>query len=69
MSKSVLLLINGVTYEASPWPAGMPNPGKNKFLVYRNGVFVGTSKTKKDFESRIHAGYWDACVEAVEANT
>jgi hypothetical protein len=63
MNRSVLLLIKGVTYEACPWPSQMPNPGRNKFLVYRNGQFVATAKTKKEFEGKCHDGWYDACAD------
>ena len=65
-TRGALLLIDGVTYEASLWPSQMPNPGKNKFLVYRNGVFVATAKTKKEFEGKCRDGWYDACADAVE---
>lgn len=67
MSRDVLLSIDGVLYQASQWPSQMPNPGKNKFLVYRNGVFVATAKTKKEFEEKSRNGWYDACVDAVES--
>jgi hypothetical protein len=44
----------------------MPNPGRNKFLVYRNGQFVATAKTKKEFEEKCRDGWYDACADAVE---
>ena len=62
------MLINGITYEASLWPSQMPNPGRNKFLVYRNGQFVATAKTKKEFEEKCHDGWYDACADAVVAD-
>jgi hypothetical protein len=65
-TRGALLLIDGVTYEASPWPSQMPNPGKNKFLVYRNSQFVATAKTKKEFEEKCRDGWYDTCADAVE---
>jgi hypothetical protein len=65
-TRGALLLIDGVTYEASLWPSQMPNPGRNKFLVYRNGQFVATAKTKKEFEGKCRDGWYDACADAVE---
>jgi hypothetical protein len=67
-TRGALLLIDGVTYEASLWPSQMPNPGRNKFLVYRNGHFVATAKTKKEFEEKCRDGWYDACADAVEAD-
>lgn len=68
MSRDIILLINDIMYEASPWPKQMPNPGKNKYLVYRAGEFVATSKTKKEFEEKCHNGWYDACAsEPVQA--
>jgi hypothetical protein len=67
-TRGALLLIDGVTYEASLWPSQMPNPGRNKFLVYRNGQFVATAKTKKEFEEKCRDGWYDACADAVEAD-
>jgi len=66
MSRSIVLLINGTLYEASPWPSQMPNPGKNKYLVYRQAEgsvreFVATAKTKKEFEEKSRDGWYDAC--------
>jgi hypothetical protein len=65
-TRGVLLFIDGVSYEASLWPSQMPNPGKNKFLVYRNGQFVASAKTKNEFEEKSRSGWYDACVDAVE---
>lgn len=67
MSRDLLLLINNVLYEASPWPRQMPNPGKNKYLVYRAGVFVATAKTKKEFEEKSRNGWYDACASDAPA--
>ncbi len=64
-TRGALLLIKGVTYEASPWPSQMPNPGRNKFLVYLNGQFIATAKTKAEFERNCRNGHYDACVDAV----
>lgn len=66
MRQPLLLLINDILYEASPWPKQMPNPGKNKYLVYRKSEhsaseFVATAKTKKEFEEKCHNGWYDAC--------
>lgn len=66
MSKELSLTINNVTYTAGVWPSQMPNPGKNKFLIYRNGVFVATAKTKKQFEENCHNGWYDACMDEPE---
>jgi len=68
MSRSILLQINGILYQASPWPSQMPNPGKNKYLVYRGIEFVATAKTKKEFEEKCRNGWYDACASAVEAD-
>lgn len=59
----VLLLVKGFLYQATSWPKSMPNPGKNKYLVYRDGVFAGVTKSKKDFERRVHDGSFDAAIE------
>jgi hypothetical protein len=67
MSRDIILLIKDVLYQASPWPSQMPNPGKNKYLVYRNSEFVATAKTKKEFEGKCRDGWYDACSSAVEA--
>ena len=67
MSRDIILLINNVIYEASPWPSQMPNPGKNKYLVYRNSECVATAKTKKEFEGKCHDGWYDACASESEA--
>jgi len=61
MSRDLILLINNILYEASLWPKQMPNPGRNKYLVYRAGEFVATAKTKKEFEAKCHDGWYDAC--------
>lgn len=61
--KDVLLVIKGVTYHATPWSKSMPNPGKFKFLCYRNGIFADVAKTKADFERKCHDGHFDAAVE------
>jgi len=67
MTRDIILLIKDVLYQASPWPSQMPNPGKNKYLVYRNSEFVATAKTKKEFEEKCRDGWYDACSSAVEA--
>ena len=67
MSRDIILLINGVIYQASPWPKQMPNPGKNKYLVYRESEFVATAKTKKKFEEKCRDGWYDACASEVTA--
>lgn len=66
MSRNLLLCIKGVDYSARAWPNGMPNPGKNKYLVFLNGDFVATAKTKVEFERNARNGYYDACVDAVQ---
>ena len=65
MSRDIILLINGVIYQASPWPKQMPNPGKNKYLVYRESEFVATAKTKREFEEKCRDGWYDACASEV----
>ena len=65
MIRDIILLINGVIYQASPWPKQMPNPGKNKYLVYRESEFVATAKTKKEFEEKCRDGWYDACASEV----
>ena len=67
MIRDIILLINGVIYQASPWPKQMPNPGKNKYLVYRESEFVATAKTKKEFEEKSRNGWYDACASESEA--
>ena len=67
MSRDIILLINGVIYQANPWPKQMPNPGKNKYLVYRESEFVATAKTKKEFEEKCRDGWYDACASEVTA--
>ena len=67
MSRDIILLINGVIYQASPWPKQMPNPGKNKYLVYRESECVATAKTKKEFEEKCRDGWYDACASEVTA--
>ena len=69
MTRDVILLIDGTLYQASPWPSRMPNPGRNKFLVYRDGIFVATAKTKKEFEEKSRNGWYGACVDAVKEDT
>ena len=47
MSRDIILLINGVIYQASPRPKQMPNPGKNKYLVYRESRIRRDGKDQK----------------------
>lgn len=44
----------------------MPNPGKNKWLIFRGNECVATAKTKKEFEEKSRNGWYDACASESE---
>lgn len=65
-SKSALLMRGEALFSVRPWPALVPNPGKFRWAVYRDGTFCGGVKTKADAERQINSGCFDADLEPVK---
>jgi hypothetical protein len=50
------LMVGDDIYTYKPFPTYMKNPGKFRWIIYLNGLFVGAGRTKAQVEGDIRRG-------------
>jgi hypothetical protein len=58
--KSFVLMRNTWLFTVKEYPKFIPNPVKFRWAIYRDGSMIGAARTKKEAESRIVRGDFDA---------
>lgn len=57
--KTTAVMRDDDIFTIAPWPAGVENPAKFRWMIYRDGTSVGAARTKAEGLERVNAGYYD----------